>query len=294
MTTIWGSTNDSGTTAETTSKHHAHLMPTEDDAEFSGHQKDRFLMRVIRNPGVVGVLSIAGIMVIWWIVSLFLSPIILPSPFASAKGLYQIAVHGVLGPAIVVSLREMYIGLALGVTAGVLIGTTLGAFTRVDRVMLPYVNVLNSIPGVILIPSLVIWFGLGSETRIIFIVLITVWPMVINTRAGIMNSATRYRDLSKVFGYSRIATIRKVLIPASTPYLIAGLRISMGLAIVGMIIGEFEVSYSGLGYLLISFGESLQTGRLIGVVFLSAMIGLVQVGIVRIIEARFLPWIKRS
>jgi len=294
MTAIPGSTGGSSATTEMTSRHHSHLMPIEDDPEASGHQNDRFLIRVIRNPGVVGVLSIAGVMAIWWIISVFLNPIILPSPVASAQGLYQIAIHGVLGPAIVVSLREMYIGLALGVAAGMLIGTTLGAFTKVDRVMMPYVNVLNSIPGVILIPSLVIWFGLGSETRIIFIVLITIWPMVINTRAGILNSATRYRDLSKVFGYSRIATIRKVLIPASTPYLLAGLRISMGLAIVGMIIGEFEVSYSGLGYLLISFGESLQTGRLIGVVFLAAMIGLLQVGIVRIVEARLLPWIKHS
>lgn len=294
MTTISGSTDGSGTTTDTASKHHAHLIPIEDDPDASGHQNDRLWRRIIRNSGVVGVLSIAGVMGIWWIISLFLSPIILPSPIAAAGGLYQIAVHGVLGPAIVVSLREMYFGLALGITAGVLIGTALGAFTKFDRVMMPYVNVLNSIPGVILIPSLVIWFGLGSETRIVFIVLITIWPMVINTRAGIKNSATRYRDLSQVFGYSRIATIRKVLIPASTPYLIAGLRISMGLAIVGMIIGEFEVSYSGLGYLLISFGESLQTGRLIGVVFLAAAIGLVQVGIVRIIEARFLPWIKRS
>jgi len=294
MTAIPGSTGGSSATTEMTSRHHSHLMPIEDDPEASGHQNDRFLIRVIRNPGVVGVLSIAGVMAIWWIISVFLNPIILPSPIASAQGLYQIAIHGVLGPAIVVSLREMYIGLALGVAAGMLIGTTLGAFTKVDRVMMPYVNVLNSIPGVILIPSLVIWFGLGSETRIIFIVLITIWPMVINTRAGILNSATRYRDLSKVFGYSRIATIRKVLIPASTPYLLAGLRISMGLAIVGMIIGEFEVSYSGLGYLLISFGESLQTGRLIGVVFLAAMIGLLQVGIVRIVEARLLPWIKHS
>lgn len=294
MNKMRSSAKNIGPQTGTFSMHHPHLIPVESDPDASGHQNERLLMRILRNPGVVGILSIAGVMGIWWIVSLFLSAIILPSPLASAEGLYQIAVHGILGPAIVVSLREMYIGLALGVGAGLLIGTTLGAFTRVDRVMLPYVNVFNSVPGVILIPSLVIWFGLGSETRVIFIVLITVWPMVINTRAGIMNSASRYRDLSKVFGYGRIATIRKVLIPASTPYLLAGLRISMGLAIVGMIIGEFEVSYSGLGYLLINFGESLQTGRLIGVVFLAAMIGLFQVGIVRIVEARFLPWIRHS
>lgn len=294
MRRMWSPADGRSASEKAVARHHAHLIPVDSDPDALGHENERLVRRIIGNSGVVGILSIIAVMGIWWIVSLFLNPIILPSPLASAEGLYSIATHGVLGPAIVVSLREMYIGLALGVGAGMLIGTSLGAFTRVDRVMMPYVNVFNSIPGVILIPSLVIWFGLGSETRIIFIVLITVWPMVINTRAGIMNSANRYRDLSKVFGYGRVATIRKVLIPASTPYLLAGLRISMGLAIVGMIIGEFEVSYSGLGYLLISFGESLQTGRLVGVVFLAAAIGLVQVGIIRIVEARFLPWIKRS
>ena len=246
------------------------------------------------SSGVIGATSIISLVGIWWIVSLFLSPIILPSPVSSIVGVFQIGKQGALLPAVGVSLREMYIGLALGVGIGLLIGTTLGAISSVDRVMMPYVNVLNSVPGVILMPSLVIWLGLGSMTRVVFIVLITVWPMVINARAGVSNSANRYRDLSKVFGYSRFAMIRKVLIPASTPYLLAGLRISMGLAIVGMIIGEFEVSYAGLGYLLINFGESLQTGKLVGVVFLAALIGLAQVGVVRVLEARFLPWVKRS
>lgn len=245
-------------------------------------------------PGLAGIVSIGSVLAVWWIISLFVRPLILPSPYSSIAGLVSIARQGSLFPALLLSLREMYIGLGIGVSAGVLIGLTIGAFSRVDRVVLPYVNVLNSVPGVILIPVLVIWFGLGALTRVVFIVLITIWPMVINVRAGVRSSATRYRDLSKVFGLSRTATLRKLLLPASTPYLLAGLRVSLGLAIVGMIVGEMDVSFSGLGFLLINFGESLQTPRLVGVVFLAACIGLAQAGVVKLLEARFLPWIRRA
>jgi NitT/TauT family transport system permease protein len=242
----------------------------------------------------MGTISLGSVFGIWWIVSLFVGSLTLPSPYAAIDGLISTATAGALLPALWLSLREMYMGLAIGVGAGVLIGLLIGAFASVDQVMLPYINVLNSIPGVILIPILIIWLGLGSMTRVIFVVLITIWPMVINVRAGVRSSAVRYRDLAKVFELSRLATIRKLMLPASTPYLLAGLRISFGLAIIGMIVGEMDVSFSGLGFLLINFGSSLQTNRLVGVVCLAAFIGLAQTGIVKLLESKFLPWVKHT
>ncbi len=254
----------------------------------------RLARRVVHLPILMGTISIGSIFASWWIVSLFVGSLTLPSPYAAIEGLVSTATAGVLLPALWLSLREMYMGLAIGVGAGVLIGLLIGAFSRVDQVMLPYVNVLNSIPGVILIPILIIWLGLGAMTRVVFVVLITIWPMVINVRAGVRNSAVRYRDLAKVFELSRTATIRKLMLPASTPYLLAGLRISFGLAIIGMIVGEMDISFNGLGFLLINFGSSLQTNRLVGVVCLAAFIGLAQTGIVKLAETRFLPWVRHT
>lgn len=250
--------------------------------------------RIVHLPVLMGTISLGSVFGIWWIVSLFVGSLTLPSPYAAIDGLISTATAGALLPALWLSLREMYMGLAIGVGAGVLIGLLIGAFASVDQVMLPYINVLNSIPGVILIPILIIWLGLGSMTRVIFVVLITIWPMVINVRAGVRSSAVRYRDLAKVFELSRLATIRKLMLPASTPYLLAGLRISFGLAIIGMIVGEMDVSFSGLGFLLINFGSSLQTNRLVGVVCLAAFIGLAQTGIVKLLESKFLPWVKHT
>jgi NitT/TauT family transport system permease protein len=242
----------------------------------------------------MGTISIGSVFAVWWIISLFVSPLTLPSPYSAIEGLVSLASVGSLFPALWLSVREMYMGLAIGVGAGICIGLLIGTFARVDRVALPYINVLNSIPGVILIPVLIIWLGLGATTRVVFVVLITIWPMVINVRAGVRSSALRYRDLGKVFELSRTAMMRKVMLPASTPYLLAGLRISFGLAIIGMIVGEMDISFKGLGYLLVSFGSSLQTPRLVGVVCLTAFIGLAQAGVVKLVETRFLPWVRHA
>lgn len=254
----------------------------------------RAMRRVVRLPALMGTISIGSVFAIWWIISLFVSPLTLPSPYSAIDGLVSLASVGSLFPALWLSLREMYMGLAIGVGVGIVIGLLIGTFARVDRIALPYVNVLNSIPGVILIPVLIIWLGLGATTRVVFVVLITIWPMVINVRAGVRSSATRYRDLGTVFGLSRAAMMRKVMLPASAPYLLAGLRISFGLAIIGMIVGEMDISFKGLGYLLISFGSSLQTPRLVGVVCLAAFVGLAQAGVVKLVETRFLPWVRHS
>ncbi len=267
------------------------LRPTRPSLTRSGY---RGLGRLGNVHGVIGIASIGSVLAIWWLISLFVSPIVLSSPGAAIGGLVDSATQGVLLPALLLSLKEMYIGLAVGVGVGVLIGTVLGTSQLADRILLPYVNILNSVPGVILIPALVIWFGLGMTTRVTFVILITIWPMVINVRAGLQSSSNRYRDLAKVFELSRAEAIRKLLFPASTPYVLAGLRISLGLAIVGMIIGEMDVSFKGLGFLLINYGASLQTAKLLGVVFIASLVGLAQAGIVRAVERRYMPWIRRS
>lgn len=243
---------------------------------------------------LLAVSSVAAVIATWWVISLFVSPLILPSPVSAISGIVFTVEHGILVPALLLSIREMYLGLAIGVTAGLAIGSVLGTSNRADRLLLPYVNILNSIPGVILIPALVIWFGLGIKTRVIFVILITVWPMVINVRAGLSNSAIRYQDLGKAFEMKRRHVLFKLQFPASVPYMLAGLRISMGLAIIGMIVGEMDVSFKGLGFLLINFGASLQTAKLLGVVFVATLIGLAQAGVARGVEERFLPWIRKA
>lgn len=242
----------------------------------------------------LAVASVATVIAVWWIISLFVSPVVLASPVSAIGGIVSTARQGILLPALLLSVREMYLGLAIGVGIGLLIGGVLGTSNALDRLLLPYVNILNSIPGVILIPALVIWFGLRMETRVIFVILITVWPMVINVRAGLRNSGNRYRDLGKAFELKPREVLFKLQFPASVPYMLAGLRISMGLAIVGMIVGEMDVSFHGLGFLLINFGASLQTAKLLGVVFVATLVGLAQAGVARGVEERFLPWTRKA
>ena len=250
------------------------------------------LSQVARAPGVAPVVVAAVVIGLWALVAEFVPPLILPGPWPTLDGLADLARSGVLGPAILTSLREMYVGLAIAALAGVTIGILIGVSDWLDTVILPYINIFNAVPGIILIPVFVIWLGAGTVTHTWFVVLIAFFPIVINVRAGMRSAANRYQELGRVFNLSRRSTVLKLIFPASVPYLLTGLKISMGLALIGMIVSEIEVSFSGLGYLLVNLGSTFQTAQVIGLVLLSSAIGVVQVGLVRIAETRLLPWLR--
>src|SRR5579859_2152301 len=127
--------------------------------------------------------------------------------------------------------------------------------------------------------------------RLLFIVLITIWPVLLNTLAGVKNVSQGYVDVGRAFGLSDAQMLRHVSIPAAVPYMLAGVRISVGLAIIGMIVSEMEVSMVGLGFLLTSLGNSFQTNKLFGVILVTSLLGVLCAAILRLVERLWFRWI---
>jgi ABC-type nitrate/sulfonate/bicarbonate transport system permease component len=141
------------------------------------------------------------------------------------------------------------------------------------------------------IPLVIIWVGIGQQARLLFVFLITLWPILLNTVAGIRNANRGYTELGAAFGLSEGQILRRIAIPAAVPYILAGARVSAGLAIIGMIVSEMEVSLTGLGYLLITYGNSFLTGKLLAVVFVASMFGVGNVLLLKWVQRTFFPWI---
>ena len=141
-----------------------------------------------------------------------------------------------------------------------------------------------------MIPLLIVWVGISAKARILFVVLITFFPVLLNTAGGLRNVSRGYVEVGKTMGLSERQLVRKVILPASVPYIFAGVRIGVALAVIGMIVGEMEVSNVGLGYLLNFFGEGFQTGKLLALVFLASLIGVFNVVVVRLIQRKFFKW----
>ena len=246
--------------------------------------------RVPRNT--VPVLAVLVVLGIWQLSGLFLNPILISTPAEVGRELFWLLRWGALELALLESLREMVIGLAAGLTVGIALGVLMGRYTTMEKLLAPFVNFFNATPLVVVIPLLVIWVGISITARLLFVFLVTLWPVLLNTLAGIKNVQRGYVDVGMAFGLSESQMVRCISLPAAAPYILTGVRISAGLAIIGMIVSEMEVSFVGLGFLLLHFGSAFETGRLMAVIAAASLFGIANVLAVKWVQGRFFPWIS--
>lgn len=248
-----------------------------------------------RRRGAVNLLAPVAAMAIvvglWQIASLFVNPLLISNPLAVTGELGWLFTHQALWSALGVSLREMVIGAAIGLAAGLCAGVAMSRFRSVHAVLVPFVNFFNATPLIVILPLLVIWVGITTEARVLFVVLITVWPMLLNTMAGLNNVPRGYVEVGRAFGLTENQLLWKVRLPAAVPYMLAGARIAGGLAIIGMIVSEMEVSFTGVGFLLMNYGQNFEISRLLALVIITACFGMVNVGLVQLVQRVFFRWI---
>jgi len=245
----------------------------------------------LRTTAVPPLLLVIVILGTWQASGLFLDPLLISTPTRVLSDLASMSTQGQIWIALLTSLEEMFIGLSIGLVCGIVLGLLMGRYWIVETILSPYVNFFNATPLVVTIPLLVIWVGISTQARLLFVVLITIWPVLLNTLAGVKNVSQGYVDVGRAFGLSEAQMLRQISIPAAVPYILAGVRVSVGLAIIGMIISEIEVSMVGLGFLLTSFGNSFQTGKLFAVILVTSVLGVLSAAIVRLVEKRWFRWI---
>ncbi|NNN19853.1 MAG: ABC transporter permease [Acidimicrobiaceae bacterium] len=239
---------------------------------------------------VAPLVVVAIIATAWEIAASFVSPVLIPKPQQVASDFMTLFRAGTAQAALSISIRELYIGLVIGLVAGILLGMLIGRYSMAEGILGPFINSANATPLNVLIPLLILWVGISSKARILFVVLITFFPVLLNTAGGLRNVSRGYVEVGRTMGLSERQLVRKVILPASVPYIFAGVRIGVALAVIGMIVGEMEVSNVGLGYLLNFYGEGFQTGRLLALVFLASLVGVFNVTVVRLIQRRFFKW----
>ena len=247
-----------------------------------------------RSTRIAAPLVAVGVMLgLWELAGLFLiSPILISSPQQTLSDFVDQFTSGPAVPALEISLRELYIGIAIGLAAGILIGLVVGRYRLLDALLSPYINAANATPLNVLIPLLIVWVGIGTEARVLFIVLISFFPVLLNTAGGLRNVSKGYVEVGRMLGLNEHQLMRKVILPASMPYIFAGIRLGVALGVIGMIVGEIEESNVGLGYFINFYGNGFQTGKLLALIFLAALIGVFNVLVIRGVQARWFRWIS--
>jgi NitT/TauT family transport system permease protein len=212
------------------------------------------------------------------------------NPADVASALVRLWEDEALGAAIVATLTETAVGFALGASAAIVIGIALAANRVIARIADPYMVAFTSIPRVALIPLLILWFGVGFQTKVIFTALLVFFPVFMNTLAGARSADNDLIDVLRVMGATRADAIRKVLIPTSLAWVFAGLKISIPFALIGAVVAEMFTSNQGLGHLISSTANQFDTAGNFAVLFVTTLLGLLMTGLVALLERHLLRW----
>lgn len=219
-----------------------------------------------------------------------LQPAIVGRPTAIVRELGVLITTGRLFGDLWVTLSEAILGLVIGVTGGAVLGVALARSQLLGAVFLPYVSIFNSLPRLALAPFLITWFGLGLASKVIIVVLMTLFVAFFTTYQGVRAVDVELVRAVRAMGAREGQLLRYVIVPSVVGWLIAAIRASVGLALVGAIIGEYVGATAGLGYQLTAATGALNASRAMAILVVLAVVALFLDALARLAEGWLLRW----
>lgn len=215
-----------------------------------------------------------------------IDPFITSSPSRIAKTIAELYQNGNLLYHVGITLFETLIGFAIAVILGYTIAVLLYLSDSARKIFEPYIVVLNSLPKIALGPLIIIWIGTGYSAIIFMTVLVAVIVCVMNTLTGFLTVDKTMLTLLKAMGASKLTTLKKLIIPASLATLVNTLKVAVGLAWIGSIMGEYIVSRAGLGYLIVYGGQVFRLDLVMSATIILCALAGGMYGVVALIEKR--------
>jgi ABC-type nitrate/sulfonate/bicarbonate transport system permease component len=252
----------------------------------------KFLENVLPGLSVVIVIAIWEIVVRWR----GIAPIFLPAPSSIAYYLWQMIADGTMEFNLGVTLLRIFVGFLLAAVTGIALGLLMGMSRVVYRVADVWIAALYPLPKISLIPLLIIWLGSGEAYRIVISAVTAFFPIVMSTYSGIRQADRGLIKAAKDLGANTRQIQFKVVIPAAMPSILSGLQLGMGVTIILIVAAEMigGSSQSGMGYLLISAGQVLETEKVFATLVVLALMGAVIIKLQQWIDRKIAPWIARD
>lgn len=217
---------------------------------------------------------------------------LLPSPGLVAQKALRVLVDGTLLYHTGVTLVEVTLGLALGVSLATVLGYALAKSITLEQALSPYLVASQAVPVIAIAPLLVLWFGHGLFSKVLISALIVFFPVLVNTIAGVRGVPTDLRDLMRSLRATPWQMFAKLEVPAALPVLLAGLKVGATLSVIGAVVGEFAGSDAGLGFMTSVARGQYDAARMFVGVFALIVMALALYGSVALIERRALAWRK--
>lgn len=240
----------------------------------------------------LGVLGIVGFFLAWELASRLgiLNPFYFP-PFSTivAKGI-ELFATGSIWEHLRFSLTNFALGFLIAVALGVIAGIPMGWYRTISKIFDPLLSGIYATPLIALLPLIIMLFGLGSASKIIMTVLAAVFPILINTMTGIANTDHRLITMARAFGANDRTLFLKVSIPGSLPYIVAGMRVALGRALVYIVVAEQYGAAMGLGYLSSVAAQRFQMAAMFVPIVIIACLGAALNEALKAAERRLEKW----
>jgi ABC-type nitrate/sulfonate/bicarbonate transport system permease component len=243
-------------------------------------------------PLIVGTLSVVFVLTVWQLVAnaRIMPVLFLPGPSDVATAFVTLFQTSDIWLDMATSGEELAIGFGTAILIGLLIGLGMGWYTRFQYAMDPLVNFFYSTPRLVLLPLFIIWFGIDIQSKIAVIFLGALFPIIINTMAGVRNTEAALLRVARSFGASDALIFRRVVLPGSVPFILTGFRLGVGHALTGVVVGELIAAKHGVGMLVAIAGQTFQTPKMLAGVIIIAGTGMLLTTILQRVENRFQSW----
>lgn len=241
-------------------------------------------------------LSVPAVLLLWEAVirGFAVEPFVFPAPSAVAVALWSGLSSGTYLEALWVTLTEILAGFALGSAFGFGLGLLLASVAILNRIIFPWVVGIQTIPKVAIAPLMIVWFGFGIESKVLIVALTCLFPVLVNTMAGLRATERSRIDLIRAHGGRHSQVVRFVLFPSALPYIFAGLNTAMVLAVIGAIVGEFVGARSGIGVLILQANFNLDLAAVFALLVILAVVGITLNSAIRFVERKVCFWNGRK
>ena len=248
------------------------------------------LREVLLSPNAIRTASVVVFVVVWEYYGRRMDPIFMAPPSAIFQAALELIHNGALKKALIQTLWPFAVGMALTVVIGVALGIVMAQWRTLEYVLDPFVNALYAIPRIALVPLIILWAGLEFAGKVTILVSVAVFPITVNTYSGIRDVRGAMLEIGRAYGATEWQIFWKIILPAAIPFIMAGIRLAVGLAIIGIIVAEFFTAISGLGGMIVEYANVFATAKLFVPIIVIALVGVVLTELVMWLERRMSRW----
>src|SRR5579862_5334937 len=249
---------------------------------------------VLRRRYLAGTLSVVGGLLLWELVSRVqvANALFLAAPSEIVVAIYNLAATGQLWHHIAVSAAEFALGYVIASSIGIALGLAMASSATMKQALQPWVSGLYATPTIALAPLFILWLGIGIWSKVIVVITLVLFPVAINTEAGLRTTSDRLIEMLRSFGATPRQIFFKVSLPSAVPFILAGLKLGIGRGLIGVVVAELFGSRAGLGRLISQSADAFNMPELFAGAVVLAIAGIVMTAGFGWLEKRLVPWTK--